>query len=305
MTYAICLKGCGNVKGIESTQNLYSEIIKKGYDRDPFISNGVLDVYGKQGFLYEARKIFDILLIQDIFSWNALISGYAQHGLSHEVVLSYNQMHAKGVLANALTFVLSMKACCAIQDIQKGQELHIKIVKRGMEKDDCIETSVMDLYIKFEAFEVGVQIFNEQEVHDAVSWTSLLSGYAEQGHGAEALECLMQMQQAGVSPTALTLAFCLRTCTSSQDFTTGCCLHDEVIKRGFVTDQFVVPCVIDVYIKSGALEEAQLIFEKIVVHDEHAWTVSVEAYEKQGCFEQLSRCLKLMELDGVFLVVVH
>lgn len=299
MTYVCCLKGCGNLGDTGITQELHMDISKKGYEGDPFISNSLVDVYGKNGYLLEARKVFDNLLLRDLFSWNALISGYTEHGLGHEALFCFNQMHSEGALTNALTFVFTLKACCVIQYLEKGQQLHIEIVKRGLEKEECVENSLVDMYIKCGSFEEGFRVFDEQLIHDVVSWTSLLGGYVEQGLGAEALNCLERMQQEGATPSAITFICCLKACASSGDFVTGCKIHFRLTILGLENDPSVGSCVVDMYAKCGCLVEAKLAFEKLSLRDEHAWNALIVAYGEHGFGEHLSRCLEQMEIDGI------
>ncbi|MCO5554740.1 hypothetical protein L7F22_008274 [Adiantum nelumboides] len=64
---------------IEATLRELQEAGQK-YDSESIVGNTIEDMYAKCGMLVEKKEVFDDLLIQDVVSWSALISGYACQG---------------------------------------------------------------------------------------------------------------------------------------------------------------------------------------------------------------------------------
>ncbi|KAH7299644.1 hypothetical protein KP509_24G022000 [Ceratopteris richardii] len=300
LTYDCCVSACGYISDLGTGQQLHIEIVKKGYEKDHFIANSLLDLYGKLGLLSEMQNMFDSFIIRDVFSWNALISGYFQHDHVSEVYCFLDQMHIDGIAANSQTFVFTVRACCVSQDIQKGQGQHIEIVKRGLEKELCIESSLMDMYMKLRAFESGFLMFEKQMVHDTFSWTLILWSYVEQELTAKALGCLYQMQCEKISPSIVTFICALKACTHSCHVFVRHGLHTETIIRGFDTNPYVTKCLIDMYAKGKCLAELLAVFEVLKSHDEQTWTALMAAYaEDHKYFEHVLICLEQMECDQV------
>ena len=66
-----------NCRALELSERLEKESIMLGLDE---FGNAFVDMYAKCDDLEKAQLVFDELPIQDLVSWNSLISRYAQHG---------------------------------------------------------------------------------------------------------------------------------------------------------------------------------------------------------------------------------
>ena len=60
--------------------NRYGSQTKAGLENQYFVSNMLIDMYGKFVFLQYAWRIFSNQPIQDIVTWNAMMAGYIEHG---------------------------------------------------------------------------------------------------------------------------------------------------------------------------------------------------------------------------------
>mgnify|MGYP000459261448 CR=1 FL=1 len=59
---------------------------------DVVLGIALVDVYAKCEALVKAQEMFDKLLEQNIITWNALVAGYAQDDLGHEVFKHFQKM---------------------------------------------------------------------------------------------------------------------------------------------------------------------------------------------------------------------
>ena len=59
------------------------------------------------------------------------------------------------------------------------------------------------------------KLLEELPVRDIVSWSGLISGYAQWGQGREAMNCFKQMQSEGLSPNEVTFLSLLNACCHS------------------------------------------------------------------------------------------
>ena len=60
-----------------------------------------MDMYAKLGLLDSMQKVFEIIPVKDVISWNILITGYAQNGLASEAIEVYKMMEeCKEIIPN-------------------------------------------------------------------------------------------------------------------------------------------------------------------------------------------------------------
>eukprot|EP00250_Pteridium_aquilinum_P019334 c24391_g4_i1 orf=349-705(+) len=104
-----------------------------------------------------------------------------------------------------ITLVALLKACVKEKDLYKGSRLHADVLKRGLLQENIfVGGTLVNLYAKAGALAKAQQVFDELLARDVVSWTALIAGYCEHGHGEEALNCFEQMKHEGPSPNAVT-----------------------------------------------------------------------------------------------------
>lgn len=75
----------------------------------------------------------------------------------------------------------------------------------------------------------------------------MIAGYAQNGHGNEALTLFYQMPLADMKPNAVTMTSVLQACAHSATLQQGKRIHSYVIRVGFELDVFVgnfLPCYV-------------------------------------------------------------
>ena len=102
-TFLALLKACARIKSLERGYEIERDIMKWKLDDDLFLGNALVDMYAKCGSLEESQRVFDKIPIQDVVSWNALLTGYAEKGLSKESIECLGEMQMKGILPNPVT----------------------------------------------------------------------------------------------------------------------------------------------------------------------------------------------------------
>ena len=57
VTYLQCVKACTNLGAMDFGQELYVEIIKKGFESDSLLFNSLVNMYTKHGAILEAKMV--------------------------------------------------------------------------------------------------------------------------------------------------------------------------------------------------------------------------------------------------------
>ena len=71
-------------------------------------------------------------------------------------------------------------------------------------------------------------------IKSMISWTSLISGYAENGFGLEALKCFENMGLHGVAPNNVTFICSLKACGNIGSVEKVKEMHAEIAKCGWL-----------------------------------------------------------------------
>ena len=93
----------------------------------------------------------------------------------------------------------------------QGEEIHKEIINKGMLRDDI----VLGTYARCGALPKAEQVLEELCVMNVVSWNALISGFAQQGRGEEAVECFKRMLCKGLCPNSVTFLSVLNACSHS------------------------------------------------------------------------------------------
>ncbi|KAH7441274.1 hypothetical protein KP509_03G031800 [Ceratopteris richardii] len=302
ITYTSILKACGSVRAFDKGEEIYNQVRKEHrLDTDVVIMNALVDMYIKCGALDRAQEVFSESRVHNIISWNALISGYAQYGQGLEALNCYEEMKKKGFSPDAVTFATLLKACGTIEALEWGRELHKEVAEKHLvERDVVVAGALIDMYAKCGDLDRAREVFNEVPVRDVVTWTSLISGFVENGLLEKALVCYEQMKLDGLSPNAITYACILKACASDKALYKGEVIHTEIINRqdGLEDDTVVGTALVDMYSKCGAMEKAQAVFDRLSMLDVASWNALILGYSEQGLGNEALKYFHQMQHEG-------
>lgn len=302
--YACSFKACGGIAMAEKGREMHIEVVKKGFEEDVYVGSSLIDMYAKCCLLLEAWEVFDKMPARNVVSWNALIAGYADHGPGQNALKCHEQMQLEHVSPDAVTLACILKSCANMGAVGKGQEVHMEVMQKGLEKDLLVGTSLVDMYANFGSVLDAQEVFGKMAVRNVVSWNVLIAGYAEHGPNQQALTCFEELKLQGVSPSAITYTCVLEACSKIRAFEKGQEMHSEIITKGFERDYFVGNVLVDLYVKRGSLAEAQEIFDKLPARSFESWTSLITGYAEHEWSSEALRCFEQMKSEGVFLDVI-
>lgn len=294
------LKECANQKNLHRGSILHADILKEGLlESNVFIGSTLVNAYCKCGALAKAQQVFQELAAPNTVCWNALITGYAEHGHGEKALSCFGQMQEYGLSPSAVTCTSILKACSSIGLAEKGNALHDDIVKNDFFGEKLVvSTALMDMYGKCGNLTKAQQMFDELSAQDTVAWNALMAGYAQHGYWEAALNCFQQMKEEGLSPSAATFSCILTACGSIGAIEEGKCIHIELEKRGLLRKNIVLGnALVDMYAQSGALWQAQEVFDRLPVRDVISWTTIIRGYCQHGHGKKALNCFERMQQD--------
>ncbi|XP_057417825.1 pentatricopeptide repeat-containing protein At4g39530 [Lotus japonicus] len=182
-TFAAVITATSNIASMRHGLQFHNQVIKMGFDDDPFVANALLDMYAKCGSIEEAHKAFSSTNQKDIACWNSMISTYAQHGEAEKALEVFEHMIMEGVKPNYVSFVGVLSACSHAGLLDLGFH-HFESMSRfriepGIEHYACMVSLLGRAGRIYEAKEF---IDNMPIKPAPVVWRSLLSACRVSGH---------------------------------------------------------------------------------------------------------------------------
>ncbi|XP_039018252.1 pentatricopeptide repeat-containing protein At3g02330, mitochondrial [Hibiscus syriacus] len=176
-TYATVLDTCANLATVGLGKQIHAQIIKLELQSDVYICSTLVDMYSKCGNMYDSKLIFQKATNRDFVTWNAMICGYAQHGLGEEALQIFEDMIKENVTPNHATFVSVLRACAHIGLVEKGLN-YFALMSSGYGLVPQLEhySCMVDVMGRAGQITEALRLINDMPFEpDDVIWRTLLS----------------------------------------------------------------------------------------------------------------------------------
>lgn len=287
-TFACVLKACSSLRALEKGREVHLQIVRAGL-LDIHVGTALVDMYAKCGALQKAQEVFDMLPIRNSISWNALISGYAQHRYGEEALICFEWMQYEGLSPDTVTFICILKACSSIGAACKGKEMHANIVKHGLSKEGFVTaaTALVDMYANFGMLAEAQYLFEKLPVRDVVSWSVLMEGYAHLGKEETVFGLYAQMVNEDTVADLATITIVLNTCSQIGLLRKGETFFEFITKsQGIAPASEHYTCMVDLFARAGCLDKAVAVVEHMPLSaDLTMWHSLLGACRKWGYTE--------------------
>lgn len=202
-TVSCVLSACGHLGMLRLGKWVHGYVLKSQIASSSFVSNALVDMYGKCGNLKEARLAFDTLCDQSLTAWNSLVNCLALHGHSEGAIATFKEMERVGLTPDGVTFVGILNACTHGGLIDQGLG-YFESMTRDYRIEPQIEHHgcIIDLLGRAGRFKEAMEMVTDMRIEpDEVVWGSLLNGCRIHGESelAElAIRKLMEMDPSNV-----------------------------------------------------------------------------------------------------------
>ncbi|KAJ3688715.1 hypothetical protein LUZ61_017879 [Rhynchospora tenuis] len=137
-TYSIVIRVCARIGSIEQGKEAHACLLQSGFGLDLVVGTALVDLYGKWGSMEDACSVFDQMPRKNVIAWNALIGGYAYHGMGCKAVEMFNRMVKEGFIPNHVTFLAVLVACVYTGMLGEGRSIF-----ENMQKDYNVKPRAM------------------------------------------------------------------------------------------------------------------------------------------------------------------
>ncbi|KAH7651121.1 TPR-like protein [Dioscorea alata] len=281
-SYAIILKACADARLLPRGREIHTFTAKLGLDSTSFIANTLASMYTKCGDTNSAFILFHRIRSPDVVSWTNIIAAHAQTGHNTDAVRAFLSMRDSGVIPNAYTYAAVLSACTALARAEWGEQLHAHVFIRGFARAISVANSLVTLYSRVGHLHSADILFREMPVKDLISWSAIVSAYAQEGHVEESFKLFNQMRDSGPAPNEFTLASLLSACASAAVLEPGRQVHARAQRSGLAKEAAVASALINMYSKCGCIGEASNVFDELDHDDVVSWTAMINGYAEHG-----------------------
>ncbi|CAN1131566.1 Pentatricopeptide repeat-containing protein At3g12770 [Linum perenne] len=234
----------------------------------------------------------------DVYLWNAIIRCYSRHSLFRDAVSMYGRMQLVWANPDSFTFTCVLKACSGLPALEMGRRIQGQIFRHGFDSDVFVQNGLVTFYAKRGEIELANKVFGRLSDKTIVTWTSMISGYAQNGKSLEALRVYGQMRNTNLTPEWITFVSVLKAYIDIEGLEGGKCIHGCTIKMGFELVPDLVVALTAFYAKcgqNGHAEEAVELFRRMVNKKVGPDSISVTS-SISACGQHLLICMQNVEV---------
>ncbi|KAL9153523.1 hypothetical protein ABFS82_10G055100 [Erythranthe guttata] len=249
--------GCTAPEHLDLGISLHCLTSKYNLITDLAVANCILSMYVHCGSISSAKKLFHEIPHKNLITWNAIISGYSQHGLGTEVLDLYQDMQSANICPDEVTLVGVLSSCANLGAQRIGREVEEIINRRGFGLNPYLKNSLISMYARCGGLARARAIFDAMPDKNLISWTAIIGGYGMHGHGDIAVELFDRMITARIRPDKAVFV-CVLTACSHAGLTQKGLDYFHSMKSVYDLDPGSehYSCVVDLLGRAGRLAEA-------------------------------------------------
>ncbi|XP_071711018.1 pentatricopeptide repeat-containing protein At2g20540 [Rutidosis leptorrhynchoides] len=319
-----------NCKTMNKLKNIHAQIVKFSLsDNSNYLVTKMVNICDQHQQIDYATLLFRQVSHPNIYLYNAIIRACYTHSHLLLVVNTYKQMLTQPIFPDHFTFPFVLRSCGLLTCLDLGKQVHGHVMRSGVDLNKVVQNSVLDMYIKCDDggisdarkvfdemserdviswnslicghIKVGRmrrarELFDEMPEKSIVSWTAMITGYARNGSNADALHMFHMMQLANVKPDWISLLSVLPVCTQLGALELGKWIHFYAEKNGLLQKTSVCNALVEMYAKSGKIDQAWQVFDKMPQRDVISWSTMIgglanhgKAHEAIGLFQEMQK----------------
>lgn len=251
---------CGGEDGVRNARYLFDEM----RERNMVTWNSLLSGYFRCGDVDGARRLFDEMPERNVVSWTTMIDGCARNGRCRQALALFRQMCRAHVEFDQVTLVVVLSACAELGDLNLGRWIHqytLESLSDGKQpKLLSLNNALIHMYASCGVMDEAYRVFKEMPQKTTVSWTTMITGFAKQGYGEEALKLFQELErlkESNVRPDEITFLGVLCACSHSGYVDRGWHYFQSMNQIWGIEPRIEhYGCMVDILSRAGSLDEA-------------------------------------------------
>ncbi|XP_047155057.1 pentatricopeptide repeat-containing protein At4g19191, mitochondrial [Vigna umbellata] len=284
ITVLLLIDAILRVRSLTFLGAVHSFGIRIGIRDDLSVANTLVAGYAKCGDLGSAETVFDEFDAgqRSVVSWNSMIAAYAKFEKYVKAVNCYKVMLDGAFSPDISTILNLLLSCVQPMALFHGLLVHSHGVKLGCDSDVGVVNTLLCMYSKGGDVQSARFLFDCMSDKTCVSWTVMISGYAEKGFMSEALTLFNAMEASGEKPDLVTVLVMISGCGRTGALELGKWVDNYSINKGLKDNVVVCNALIDMYAKCGSFNDAKEVFYGMANRTVVSWTTMITACALNG-----------------------
>ena len=195
-------------------RKLHVLVASRGLELNEYLGTELVHMFIHFGSLLEAHQAFFKLPDPTISLWKTRFGIKCKVAQDELAIEKPNELQR----LDDQQIVSELKACSSMA---KGLNMHSFIIETGIEHNDYIRCTLVDMYARCGSLERAYAVFERLTKENIVMWNTLIIGYCDYGFSKQALELFYEMQCEGIKPQRVTFIGALKACTNILAYDNG------------------------------------------------------------------------------------
>lgn len=256
---------CEKLKALKHGKEVHCFAVKHDFTRQVSITTALMMMYAKCGCHSYSVKLFDNLDRKNVISWTAMIESYVANGCFDEAIGVFRSMVVSKHRPDSVTTSRMLSVCGEMKALKLGKEIHGQVLKKDLGSVPFVSSEIVRFYGACGEISKAVMAFEMIPVKGSMTWTAIIEAYG--------CNC------------------CYREAVN---------IFSEMIRRGFVPNQFTFKVILCVCEEAGFVDEACKVLElmrkryKAEVREEHYSSI-IRLLTSAGRTQEAERFSRLMK----------
>ncbi|XP_002984062.2 pentatricopeptide repeat-containing protein At1g11290, chloroplastic [Selaginella moellendorffii] len=226
------VRRCLATRDLEEGRRVHGAIAARGLDRDRYLGNLLVEMYGKCGRVGDALAVFHGIHAPNVFSWNNILTAFSRNGAEQRAIEFLSRMQQLGDRPDRITFLLVLDCCASCKDGTRGKQFHCLIEESSEDYHVSLKNALIHMYSSCGFLGRAKEIFDGCGERDVVTWSSMIAAYCENRHYDRAMKMLQGMDLLGEKPSFVTHITLLDACAGLGQYEKGVMIHRRILEAG-------------------------------------------------------------------------
>ncbi|KAG9141671.1 hypothetical protein Leryth_019294 [Lithospermum erythrorhizon] len=193
-------------------------------------------------------------------------------------LIDEGRLYPNGSLYNKL-----IKMCTQLKRLPEGKMVHTHFLNSRFSHYVVPYNTLISFYGSCECVEDAREVFDGMPDRDMVSWTALITCYAQNERFVEGMVAFREMLKGGFVANEFTLGSVLKAAAGiGGRGEEGKEVHGVCVKSGYEGDVYVGSALVDMYARSGCMNEARNVFDGLECKNGVSWNALIAGHARKG-----------------------